>query len=119
LKRQDGASRRYLGHNYIMFAYPFQKTLRTPSAHDQNLQYVFEFKEEIVSSSSVTQIIDRIFNLFLETQKKLLPEHSKLQADILSALSTDRDLYMTKIELSERKPMREAASLYVLNHVMR
>jgi U3 small nucleolar RNA-associated protein 25 len=60
-----------------------------------------------------------MLNPFLERQKRLSPEQTKLQDDLLSALSTDRDLYVTKMELTERAPIREVVSLHALNHVMR
>lgn len=117
--RQDGVGHQHRGHTCVKFACLFQKTRPGLSAHDLSPKYVSTIKGGNHLLILNAKIIERIFKPFSDRQNKLLPEHSMLQDSLLSALSTDRDLYMTKIELTERKPTREAVSLHTINHVMR
>jgi U3 small nucleolar RNA-associated protein 25 len=65
------------------------------------------------------QVLERLYTPFLEKQGHLPPHQSKLQSDLLSALATDRDLYMTKLDISDRRPAREVVLLHALDHVMK
>ena len=46
-------------------------------------------------------------------------EHTEYQNDLLSVLSTRRDLYLSSLALNLRKFTREAVALHALNHVFK
>ncbi|KAF5328624.1 hypothetical protein D9619_011630 [Psilocybe cf. subviscida] len=66
---------------------------------------------------SLTQILDNLKTPFSTKQSKQARHHTELQNDVLSALSTRKDLYMTSTPLSSRRATREAIALHALNHV--
>ena len=44
-------------------------------------------------------------------------DQAELQNDLLSTLSTRKDLYITSTPLATKRPTREAIALHALNHV--
>ncbi|KXN84148.1 U3 small nucleolar RNA-associated protein 25 [Leucoagaricus sp. SymC.cos] len=78
---------------------------------------------EAKTSLPIPDILDRLKTPFADRQIKSSPiltfcrETAQLQKDLLSALSTRRDLYLTYTPLDTRKPVREAITLHALNHV--
>ena len=44
-------------------------------------------------------------------------DQAELQNDLLSTLSTRKDLYITSTPLTTKRPTREAIALHALNHV--
>ena len=48
-----------------------------------------------------------------------VPDHIELQNDLLSILSTRKDLYTISTSLDTKRPTREAIALHALNHVTR
>ncbi|PPQ97532.1 hypothetical protein CVT26_006521 [Gymnopilus dilepis] len=72
------------------------------------------------STSAVTAEIDILDNLktpFISRQSKQSKNQAELQNDILSTLSTRKDLYVTSLPLESKRPTREAIALHALNHV--
>ncbi|KAF5346683.1 hypothetical protein D9756_010395 [Leucocoprinus leucothites] len=73
---------------------------------------------EAASASLPTpDILDKLKTPLKERQAKLSPKTVQLQNDLLSVLSTRRDIYLTHTPLDTRKPTREAIALHALNHV--
>ncbi|KAF8647131.1 hypothetical protein AX16_006962 [Volvariella volvacea WC 439] len=62
-------------------------------------------------------ILDRLNAPFKARQAKLPADHAQLQNDLLSTLSSRRDLYLTTTSWDHKKATREAIALHVLNHV--
>lgn len=62
-------------------------------------------------------IVDKIKEPFVLRQAKLPPEVVELQNDLLSMLSSHRDLYITRIPLDAHQSIRETISLHALNHI--
>ncbi|KAH9484760.1 U3 small nucleolar RNA-associated protein 25 [Psilocybe cubensis] len=72
------------------------------------------------STSSCTSEIDILESLkapFLTRQAKQAKNQGELQHDILSTLSTRKDLYITATPLETKRCTREAIALHALNHV--
>ncbi|TFY76357.1 hypothetical protein EWM64_g7652 [Hericium alpestre] len=62
-------------------------------------------------------LLDRLKEPFHERQKKLRQEQRELQDDVLSTLSTYRDIYDPRTSLDIAPHTREAIALHALNHV--
>ncbi|GLB36998.1 putative utp25, U3 small nucleolar RNA-associated SSU processome protein 25 [Lyophyllum shimeji] len=62
-------------------------------------------------------ILERLRTPFQSRQSKQSPEQTELQNDLLSTLSSRRDLYLTSTPLESRKCMREAIALHAVNHI--
>ncbi|KAG6884055.1 hypothetical protein C0993_001818 [Termitomyces sp. T159_Od127] len=62
-------------------------------------------------------ILERLHTPFKARQSKQPREQTNLQNDLLSTLSTRRDLYLTSTPLDSRKSIREAIALHAVNHV--
>ncbi|RDB16721.1 U3 small nucleolar RNA-associated protein 25 [Hypsizygus marmoreus] len=62
-------------------------------------------------------ILERLKTPFQSKQSKQSREHVELQNDLLSTLSSRRDLYLTSTPLDSRKSLREAIALHTVNHV--
>ncbi|KAI0730279.1 digestive organ expansion factor [Fomitopsis betulina] len=69
------------------------------------------------STSNKVAILDKVKQPLLERQAKLPREVVELQTDLLSMLSTQRDLYVTRTSLDTHQIMREAITLHALNHI--
>ncbi|KAF8149453.1 digestive organ expansion factor [Crassisporium funariophilum] len=69
------------------------------------------------SCISTPSIIDNFKTPFTARQGKQAQNQVNLQNDLLSTLSTNKDLYVTYTALESRRCMREAMALHVLNHV--
>ncbi|PFH53710.1 hypothetical protein AMATHDRAFT_54145 [Amanita thiersii Skay4041] len=67
--------------------------------------------------TSKNDILDKLKAPLTSLQSKQSPEQTEFQDDLLSILSTRRDLYLTSLRLNYRESMRQAVSLHVLNHV--
>ncbi|KAH9935741.1 digestive organ expansion factor [Fomitopsis serialis] len=68
------------------------------------------------SENNRIAVLDKVKQPFLERQGKL-PRGRRLQNDLLSMLSTQRDLYITRASLDTHQSMREATTLHALNHI--
>ncbi|EPT04571.1 hypothetical protein FOMPIDRAFT_1057882 [Fomitopsis schrenkii] len=68
-------------------------------------------------TSNEVAILDKVKQPLLERQAKLPREVVELQTDLLSMLSTQRDLYITRASLDTHQSMREAITLHALNHI--
>ncbi|KAJ7282889.1 digestive organ expansion factor [Mycena rebaudengoi] len=62
-------------------------------------------------------ILERLRTPFRARQAKQPRDHTELQNDLLSALSSHRDLYMPSPVWEHKKGVREAVSLHALNHI--
>ncbi|KAG6840475.1 hypothetical protein C0991_006458 [Blastosporella zonata] len=62
-------------------------------------------------------ILERLRTPFQARQSKKPREQIDLQNDLLSALSSRRDLYLTSTPLDSRKSIREGIALHAVNHV--
>ncbi|KAG5643388.1 hypothetical protein DXG03_001002 [Asterophora parasitica] len=62
-------------------------------------------------------ILERLRTPFKSRQSKKPKEQIELQNDLLSALSSRRDLYLTSTPLESKKSTREAIALHAVNHV--
>ncbi|KAH9839237.1 digestive organ expansion factor [Rhodofomes roseus] len=69
------------------------------------------------TTSDGTAILDKVKQPLLDRQAKLPREVVELQNDLLSMLSTQRDLYITRTSLDMHQSMREAITLHALNHI--
>ncbi|KAM6501887.1 digestive organ expansion factor [Amanita muscaria] len=56
---------------------------------------------------------------FLSRRSKQSADRNEYQSDLLSLLSTRRDLYLASSSLDLRKCIREAVSLHALNHILK
>ncbi|KAG9219821.1 hypothetical protein CCMSSC00406_0009377 [Pleurotus cornucopiae] len=75
-----------------------------------------EGSQNLVSNG--TNILERLATPFQSRQAQQPKEHTEYQNDLLSALATHRDLYLTSSPPSEfYKSGREAISLHAINHV--
>ncbi|KIM83267.1 hypothetical protein PILCRDRAFT_97191 [Piloderma croceum F 1598] len=70
-----------------------------------------------VNSAQKIPILDRLRTPFANRQAKQPQDQTELQNDLLSVLSTHRDLYLTSTSLDTQKRVREAISLHALDHV--
>ncbi|KAF9467412.1 digestive organ expansion factor [Collybia nuda] len=68
---------------------------------------------------SQIDILERLRTPFRSRQTKIFRERANLQNDLLSTLSTRRDLYLTSTPLDSRKSVREAIALHTFNHVIK
>ncbi|KAG5723219.1 hypothetical protein E4T56_gene278 [Termitomyces sp. T112] len=68
-------------------------------------------------NESSIDILERLRTPFQVRQSKQPREQTNLQNDLLSTLSTRRDLYLTSTPLDSRKSMREAIALHAVNHI--
>ncbi|KAM6494289.1 hypothetical protein JOM56_010650 [Amanita muscaria] len=64
-------------------------------------------------------ILDKLKAPFLSRRSKQSTDRNEYQRDLLSLLSTRRDLYLTSSSLDLRKCIREAISLHALNHILK
>lgn len=62
-------------------------------------------------------LLDKLKEPLLSRQAKLPREIVELQNDMLSMLSSQRDLYFTRTPLDAHQSMREAITLHALNHI--
>lgn len=81
------------------------------------------------------QLLEKVRTLFEEQQvtdtgqclyqlkKHALPPyrtgHANIRSDLLSAISSYQDLYITKQDIAARQSHREIVSLHMLNHIMK
>ncbi|CAA7260732.1 unnamed protein product [Cyclocybe aegerita] len=75
--------------------------------------------EASTSCTTDSDILDNFKTPFVTRQSKQSKNYGELQNDLLSTLSTRKDLYLTSTPLEIRRPTREAIALYALNHVSR
>ncbi|KAJ3981033.1 digestive organ expansion factor [Lentinula detonsa] len=68
------------------------------------------------SSSRGDAILDRLKKP-LHSKKNVPKDQSDLQNDLLSVLSTHRDLYLSSSSWENKKSTREAISLHLFNHI--
>lgn len=73
--------------------------------------------EDATDSTAQVDILERLKLPFQSRQSKLSRDHAQLQNDLLSTLSSRRDLYITSIPIDSRKYARDVISLHALNHV--
>ncbi|KAJ6625812.1 digestive organ expansion factor [Mycena sp. CBHHK59/15] len=80
---------------------------------------VVEFTPEGLEpgTSSDTAILERLRTPFTSRQAKQAREKTELQNDLLSTLSSHRDVYLASTAWENKKTLREAISLHALNHV--
>ncbi|KAI0916433.1 hypothetical protein AcV5_006869 [Taiwanofungus camphoratus] len=71
----------------------------------------------VPNNSQRIAIIDKLKSPLEALQVKLPREVTELQNDLLSMLSSQRDLYITRTSLDTHASMREAITLHVLNHI--
>ncbi|XP_006455126.1 hypothetical protein AGABI2DRAFT_209438 [Agaricus bisporus var. bisporus H97] len=76
-----------------------------------------ESSEATASSLPSPDILDRLQVPLKDRQAKSSPQITQLQTELLSVLSTRRDLYSTHTPLETRQSAREAIALHALNHV--
>ncbi|KAF9444005.1 DUF1253-domain-containing protein [Macrolepiota fuliginosa MF-IS2] len=76
-----------------------------------------EPSEASTSSLPSPDILERLTTPLKDRQAKSSPKTVQLQNDLLSVLSTRRDLYLTHTPLETRKSTREAIVLHALNHI--
>ncbi|KAL4265866.1 U3 small nucleolar RNA-associated protein 25 [Pleurotus pulmonarius] len=74
-----------------------------------------EGSQDLVSNG--TNILERLATPFQSRQAQQPKEHTEYQNDLLSALATHRDLYLTSSPSEFSKSRREAISLHAINHV--
>ncbi|KAJ7680675.1 digestive organ expansion factor [Mycena polygramma] len=67
--------------------------------------------------SSDTAILERLRTPFRKRQAKQPRDQTELQNDLLSVLSTSRDVYLPSTAWEQKKSLREAISLHAINHV--
>ncbi|KAF9073662.1 digestive organ expansion factor [Rhodocollybia butyracea] len=67
------------------------------------------------NSSTILERLRKPFN----ARKSISKDQSELQNDLLSALSTFNDLYLSSSSWENKKSTREAISLHLLNHVIK
>ncbi|KAF8971254.1 digestive organ expansion factor [Flammula alnicola] len=74
---------------------------------------------EASTSACVSEIdiLDNLKTPFTTRQAKQARNQAELQNDLLSSLSTRKDLYITSTSLSTKRATREAIALHALNHV--
>ncbi|KAF8907832.1 digestive organ expansion factor [Gymnopilus junonius] len=65
--------------------------------------------------NSEIDILDNLKTPFVTRQSK--QAKTELQNDLLSTLSTRKDLYITSLPLESKRPTREAIAVHALNHV--
>ncbi|KIL67743.1 hypothetical protein M378DRAFT_9027 [Amanita muscaria Koide BX008] len=65
------------------------------------------------------RILDKLKAPFLSRRSKQSTNWNEYQSDLLSLLSTRRDLYLASSLLDLRKCIREAISLHALNHILK
>ncbi|KAJ7646964.1 digestive organ expansion factor [Roridomyces roridus] len=70
-------------------------------------------------TSSDTALLERLRTPFKKRQAKQPREQTELQNDLLSLLSSHRDVYLPSTPWEHKKSMREAISLHAINHVTR
>ncbi|KAJ7451734.1 digestive organ expansion factor [Mycena galericulata] len=68
-------------------------------------------------TSSDTAILERLRTPFRKRQAKQPRDHSELQNELVSVLSSHRDVYLPSVPWEHKKSLREAISLHALNHV--
>ncbi|KAJ7824661.1 digestive organ expansion factor [Mycena olivaceomarginata] len=66
---------------------------------------------------SDTAILERLRTPFRKRQAKQPRDETELQNDLLSALSTNRDVYLPSTAWEHKKSFRETISLHAINHV--
>ncbi|KAG6919357.1 hypothetical protein DXG01_006905 [Tephrocybe rancida] len=71
------------------------------------------------SNETPIDILERLRTPFQGRQAKQPREQTDLQNDLLSTLSSRRDLYLTNTPLDSRKSIREAVALHAVNHVIK
>ncbi|KAF8639569.1 hypothetical protein AX17_001471 [Amanita inopinata Kibby_2008] len=69
--------------------------------------------------TSSNDIPDKLKIPFISRQNNQSSEHTEYQNDLLSCLSTRRDLYISSLALDFRRYAREAVTLHALNHIMK
>ncbi|KDR67537.1 hypothetical protein GALMADRAFT_258194 [Galerina marginata CBS 339.88] len=69
------------------------------------------------TSASEIDILDNLKEPFSTRQSKQAKGQAELQNELLSTLSTRKDLYVTSTPLETKRPTREAIALHALNHV--
>ncbi|KII92564.1 hypothetical protein PLICRDRAFT_50928 [Plicaturopsis crispa FD-325 SS-3] len=62
-------------------------------------------------------VLDRLKAPFEARQAKQSKDRTELQNDLLSTLSSNRDMYITQTSLDNQTSVREAISLHALNHI--
>ncbi|KAJ6521901.1 digestive organ expansion factor [Mycena vulgaris] len=68
-------------------------------------------------TSSDTAILERLRTPFRKRQAKQPRDQTELQNDLLSVLSSNRDVYLPSTAWEHKKSFREAISLHAINHV--
>ncbi|KAF5386207.1 hypothetical protein D9615_002610 [Tricholomella constricta] len=74
-------------------------------------------KDPATNETPRIDILARLRTPFQSRQSKKNREQTDLQNDLLSTLSSRRDLYLTSTPLESRKILREAIALHAINHV--
>ncbi|KAF7376468.1 DUF1253-domain-containing protein [Mycena sanguinolenta] len=68
-------------------------------------------------AKSDTAILERLITPFKKRQAKLHRDQAELQNDLLSALSTNGDIYLPSTAWEHKKTLREVIALHAINHV--
>ncbi|KAM6493189.1 digestive organ expansion factor [Amanita muscaria] len=76
-------------------------------------------EDPITKHTSKNDILDKLKVPFLSRRSKQSADQNEYQHDLLSLLSTRRDLYLPSSSLDLRKCIREAVSLHALNHILK
>ncbi|KAM6494527.1 hypothetical protein JOM56_010888 [Amanita muscaria] len=71
------------------------------------------------SAEDFIAVLDKLKAPFLSRRSKQSADRNEYQSDLLSLLSTRRDLYLASSSLDLRKCIREAVSLHALNHILK
>ncbi|PPR05899.1 hypothetical protein CVT24_006640 [Panaeolus cyanescens] len=82
---------------------------------------ILSIPQNSASTSSVlapqVDLLDSLKTQFKTRQSKQPPNQTTLQNDLLSCLSTRKDLFITPAALETKRCTREAISLHLLNHI--
>ncbi|KAJ7899088.1 digestive organ expansion factor [Mycena leptocephala] len=73
--------------------------------------------EGVQLEPSSDAILERLRTPFRKRQAKQPRDQTELQDDLLSVLSTNRDVYLPSTAWEQKKSFREAISLHAINHV--
>ncbi|GJE85252.1 digestive organ expansion factor [Phanerochaete sordida] len=81
------------------------------------VDYVPEAEGSNVEKREKPAILERLWTPFQERQTKVSKDVASLQNDVLTTLSSNKDLYVTRTPLDSQQSIREAISLHALNHI--
>ncbi|KAF7315784.1 DUF1253-domain-containing protein [Mycena indigotica] len=93
----------------------WSSTRKTLSTLGQAIELVPEGQK--AGQSSGKNLLERLEKPFLARQSKQTREEIGIQNDLLSTLSSHRDLYIPSSSWDHKKCTREAISLHAINHI--